>query len=135
LQSALIINNLGTHLGFVLGANADTPAVCTSLPAVAAGQNRLQNGLQIFAGAVPIYRGTVMVGAIGVSGDGIDQDDMISFLGLYNGGNRVGSISNAPVAMRADQLLVGPTQTRLRYVGCPFAPFLDTQDQNVCQGK
>jgi hypothetical protein len=23
---------------------------------------------------------------------------------------------------------------RLRYVNCPFAPFLDTADQNVCQG-
>jgi hypothetical protein len=23
---------------------------------------------------------------------------------------------------------------RLRYIGCPFAPFLDTADQNVCQG-
>ena len=23
---------------------------------------------------------------------------------------------------------------RLRYVNCPFAPFLDTSEQNVCQG-
>jgi hypothetical protein len=23
---------------------------------------------------------------------------------------------------------------RLRYVSCPFAPFLDTADQNVCEG-
>ena len=137
LQSALIINNLGGHLGFVTGATAtDTPAVCTNLPQVAPGQNRLQNGLQIFAGGVPIYRGARMIGAIGVSGDGIDQDDMISFLGAHNGSLKAGGgIGNAPVAMRADQLLVGPTNTRLRYVGCPFAPFLDTQDQNVCQGK
>ena len=137
LQSALIINNLGAHLGFVTGATAtDTPSVCTNLPQVAPGQNRLQNGLQIFSGAVTLYRGSTMVGAIGVSGDGIDQDDMISFLGANNGGLKTGgAIGNAPVAMRADQLLVGPTNTRLRYVGCPFAPFLDNQDQNVCQGK
>lgn len=137
LQSALVINNLGAHLAFVTGAAAnDTPATCTNLPQVAAGQNRLQNGLQIFAGGVPIYRGNRIVGAIGVSGDGIDQDDMVSFLGLHNGGVKLGgSVGNAPVAMRADQLLVGPTNTRLRYVGCPFAPFLDTQDQNVCEGK
>ena len=33
-------------------------------------------------------------------------------------------------------LLVGPPPAqRLRYVNCPFAPFLDTSDQNVCQGK
>ena len=41
-----------------------------------------QNGLQIFAGGVPIFRGQTVVGAIGVSGDGIDQDDMVAFLGL-----------------------------------------------------
>jgi uncharacterized protein GlcG (DUF336 family) len=136
LQSALILQNLVQHLTYVTGGAAnDTPAVCTALPQVAAGQNRLQNGMQIFSGAVPIYRGSRLVGAIGVSGDGIDQDDMISFLGLYNGGTRVGGIGNAASAIRADQLLVGPTKTRLRYVGCPFAPFLDSNDQNVCEGK
>ena len=136
LQSALIINNVGQHLGFVLGAGPDTPDRCTMLPEVAPGQNPLQNGMQIFSGSVPIYRGNRLVGAIGVSGDGIDQDDMISFLGTHNAGVRLGgAIGNAPVAIRADTLLVGPTQTRLRYVGCPFAPFLDTNDQNACQGK
>jgi uncharacterized protein GlcG (DUF336 family) len=137
LQSALIINNLGAHLGFVTGAAAsDTPTRCTQLPDVAPGQNPLQNGLQIFSGSVPLYRGSRLVGAIGVSGDGIDQDDMISFLGAHNAGARLaGALGNAPSAMRADQLLVGPTRTRLRYVGCPFAPFLDTNEQNVCQGK
>ncbi len=137
LQSALVFGNLGQHLAFVTGASAtDTPQRCTALPEVAPGQNRLQNGMQIFPGGVPIYRGGRLVGGVGVSGDGIDQDDMISFLGLYNGGNRVQSLSNAATAMRADQLLVGPAPAvRLRYVGCPFAPFLDTSDQNVCQGK
>jgi hypothetical protein len=92
--------------------------------------------MQIFSGGVPIYRGNRLVGAIGASGDGIDQDDMIVFLGANNGGVRAGgAIGNAPVSIRADQLLVGPTQTRLRYVGCPFAPFLDSNEQNVCQGK
>jgi uncharacterized protein GlcG (DUF336 family) len=137
LQSALIIGNLGQHLGFVTGASAtDTPAVCTNLPQVAPGQNRLQNGLQIFPGGVPIYRGTRLIGAIGVSGDGIDQDDMISFLGTHNAASRVGGISNAAASIRADTLIVGQSApARLRYVGCPFAPFLDTTDQNACQGK
>ncbi len=137
LQSALVFSNLGQHLAYVTGASAtDTPQRCTALPEVAPGQNRLQNGMQIFPGGVPIYRGGRLVGGVGVSGDGIDQDDMISFLGLYKGGNRVQSLSNAATAMRADQLLVGPAPAvRLRYVGCPFAPFLDTSDQNVCQGK
>jgi uncharacterized protein GlcG (DUF336 family) len=137
LQSALVLGNIGQHVNFVTGASAtDTAQRCTFLPDVAPGQNRLQNGLQIFSGSVPIYRGNRLVGSIGVSGDGIDQDDMISFLGAHNGGLKVGgAIGNAPAAMRADTLLVGPTSTRLRYVGCPFAPFLDTNDQNVCQGK
>ncbi|RAK68555.1 heme-binding protein [Phenylobacterium kunshanense] len=137
LQSALVLGALGQHLAFVTGASAtDTPQRCTALPEVAPGQNRLQNGIQIFPGGVPIYRGGRLVGGIGVSGDGIDQDDMVAFLGLYNGGNRVQTLSNAATAMRADQLVVGPAPAvRLRYVGCPFAPFLDTSEQNVCQGK
>jgi len=139
LQSALILNNLAEHLGFVLGASAtDTRQRCTFLPDVAGkSQNRLQNGIQIFPGAVPIYRGTMLVGAIGISGDGIDQDDMISFLGLYNGGQRVGTVGHAPTAIRSDQIVVpvGAQGTRLRYVNCPFAPFLDTSDQAVCDGK
>lgn len=137
LQSALVLTNLAQHLGFVTGASAtDTPSRCTFIPDAAPGQNRLQNGLQIFPGGVPIYRGTTMIGAIGVSGDGIDQDDMISFLGTHNAATRLGGFTNAPMAMRADQVVIplGSRQVRLRYVGCPFAPFLDTSEQNVCQG-
>lgn len=136
LQSALIIGNLGGHLGFVSGASlTDTPQRCTTLPDVAAGQNRLQNGIQIFPGSVPIYRGNQLVGAIGVSGDGIDQDDMISFLGAHNGGARVGGIGNAPKPLRSDNVVVSDgAGVRLRYISCPFAPFLDSATQNVCDG-
>jgi uncharacterized protein GlcG (DUF336 family) len=136
LQSALVIGDIGAHLGFVSGAVAtDTPARCTTLPDVAPGQKRLQNGMQIFPGSVPLYRGDRLVGAIGVSGDGIDQDDMISFLGAHNGGARVGGIGNAPRDMRADTIVVPVgAGVRLRYVQCPFAPFLDTAQQNVCDG-
>ena len=136
LQSALIVGDLAAHLAFVTGASAsDTPQRCSAVPTVS-GQNRVQNGIQIFPGSVPIYRGTMLVGAIGVSGDGIDQDDMIGFLGLNNAGLRVGGIGNAPVAIRSDQIVVdlGNAQVRLRYVGCPFAPFLDSATQNVCAG-
>jgi uncharacterized protein GlcG (DUF336 family) len=138
LQSALVLGNLGQHLAFVTGAAAiDTPPRCTGLPEVAPGQNRLQNGLQIFPGSVPVYRGGQLVGGLGVSGDGIDQDDMVSFLGLHNAGARLGGFGNAPATIRADQILIdvgGGRQVRLRYVSCPFAPFLDTAAQNVCQG-
>jgi hypothetical protein len=86
---------------------------------------------------VPVFRGGQLVGGIGVSGDGIDQDDMISFLGLNNGAQRAGGgLGNAPRDIRADRILVqvGSRQVRLRYVNCPFAPFLDTAAQNVCEG-
>ncbi|MEP0728216.1 MAG: heme-binding protein, partial [Parasphingorhabdus sp.] len=89
-----------------------------------------------FPGSVPIYRGDTLIGGIGVSGDGIDQDDMVSFLGLHNAGLRVGGIGNAAKAIRADNVVVdlGNANVRLRYVSCPFAPFLDTAEQNVCEG-
>jgi len=137
LQSALILTNLGQHLGFVTGASAtDTRQRCTFIPDAATGQNRLQNGIQIFPGSVPVYRGNELVGGIGVSGDGIDQDDMISFLGTHNAGQRVGGIGNAPAAIRADRIVVNVNgaMIRLRYVNCPFAPFLGTNEQNVCEG-
>jgi uncharacterized protein GlcG (DUF336 family) len=103
------------------------PGSCTALP-------RLPNGIQIFPGGVPIYRGNQLVGAIGVSGDGVDQDDMVAFLGLHQAGMRLNTgIGNAPREMRADRLV--PDNARLRYVQCPQAPFLGSDEQNVCEGK
>lgn len=137
LQSALVVGNLAQHLAFVTGASAqDTPRACTSLPSVAGQGARLDNGIQIFPGSVPVFRGGQLVGGLGVSGDGIDQDDMISFLGLHNAGARIGGIGNAPKDRRSDRIevAVGNRLVRLRYVNCPFAPFLDTAAQNVCEG-
>jgi len=75
----------------------------------------------------------VLVGALGISGDGIDQDDMISFLGTANASARLGgSIGHAPASIRIDQ--TAPGGTRLRYVQCPQAPFLGSNEQNVCEG-
>jgi uncharacterized protein GlcG (DUF336 family) len=136
LQSALILDNVLQHVGFILGANPDTPQQCTLNP----NPGRLANGIQIFPGSVPVYRGNTLVGGVGVSGDGIDQDDMISFLGTHNGGLRVGTIGNAPTAIRADNIVVPVAGAanggvRLRYVNCPFNPFIGTNEQYVCQGK
>ena len=76
---------------------------------------------------------TVLVGAIGISGDGIDQDDMVAFLGLANAGVVLGTgIANAP-GVRADTIAV-PPGNQLRYVNCPVSPFLDTTATNVCNG-
>jgi len=137
LQSALILPNLGQHLAFITGAsNVDTPRICTQTPQFQPNSNRLSNGIQIFPGSVPVYRGGVLIGGLGVSGDGIDQDDMISFLGTHNAGQRLGGFGNAPIDIRADQIEVDVNgrPVRLRYISCPFAPFLDTAAQNPCEG-
>ena len=138
LQTDLIIPNLVQHLGFVIsgGGSPDTPRGCTQLPDAPGGGKRVGNGIQIFPGSVPIYRGNQLVGGIGVSGDGIDQDDMVAFLGLHNAGQRAGGIGNARVEIRADRIVVNVNgrDVRLRYVNCPFAPFLDDPAQNVCEG-
>lgn len=140
LQASLIVDNVLQHVGHVRGLNADTPAQCTALPDIAAlpgMQNRLSNGIQIFPGSVPIYRGPELIGGIGVSGDGIDQDDMIALLAVARTGRTLETgLQNAPPEIRADQRPIptarGPI--RLRYVSCPFAPFVDVDVQQVCEG-
>ena len=83
---------------------------------------------------MPVYRGGTLIGALGISGDGIDQDDMISFLGTHNASLALGRvINNAPAAIRSDVVRIG--DANLRYVQCPRGPFLDTKDQKVCEGK
>ncbi|HXI25356.1 MAG TPA: heme-binding protein, partial [Pyrinomonadaceae bacterium] len=57
LQLDLIKTNLQT----VLSGGA---APCTSIP-------NLPNGIQIFPGSMPLYKSGVLVGAIGISGDGV----------------------------------------------------------------
>ncbi len=41
----------------------------------------LANNITVFPGGVPLYKNGVLVGAVGVSGDGVNQDDQISFGG------------------------------------------------------
>ncbi len=106
--------------------------------------NRLRNGIQIFAGSVPLFKHGTLVGAIGISGDGIDQDDLTAFFGASRKGlDAVGHTDlgdpvlgfNAPEQIRCD--LIQPVAidgTRLRYVNCPEAPFVGSNEQNVCDG-
>ena len=127
LQLDLAFNQLVTHVVHVLGGGPDTTQNCTG------NISQLANGLQIFPGSVPIYRGNTLVGGIGVSGDGVDQDDMVAFLGLHEAGKVLGTINNAPAAMRADKLT--PKGIRLRYVQCPQSPYIDSNAAQVCDGK
>jgi uncharacterized protein GlcG (DUF336 family) len=137
--------NTGLQLDLVIfdivarfDGSAPPPQGCTALPQSAAAPGpmptRLANGLQIFPGSVPIFRGDQLIGGVGVSGDGIDQDDLISFLGLHNAGDVLNTgIGNAPPESRADTLEVGGVN--LRYVNCPYSPFLNSREQAVCAGK
>ena len=84
---------------------------CTAIP-------EIKNGLQIFAGGQPIYRGSTLVGAIGVSGDGIDQDDLISAGGAQ--------LFPSPDAIRSDKFFV--RGVRLPYLKFPPRPFLNKVD-------
>jgi hypothetical protein len=141
LQLDLVYNRIAFHVAFYLQQLGATVKVgTTTLPALpdvpqnCTGIARLPNGIQIFPGSVPIYRGTTLIGGIGISGDGVDQDDMVSFLGLHNAGLALGGkINNAPPAIRADTLR--PQGQNLRFVECPQAPFIDTNDANPCNGK
>lgn len=140
LQLDVDYNSVVNHLGFLLGLTGSDVAkgcfgrksILDTDPAVTepATGKRLSNGLQFFPGGVPIYRGNTLVGGIGVSGDGVDQDDMIAFLGLAEAGMH---LNNAPAAMRDDTLV--PQGVRLRYVQCPQTPYLNSSAQNVCSGK
>jgi uncharacterized protein GlcG (DUF336 family) len=100
LQIDLISTNLLAALG---GADVR----CTSIP-------NIPNGIQIFPGSVPLYKNGELVGGVGVSGDGVDQDDIIAAAGS-NG-------YEAPAAIRADQIIV--RGTRLPFVKFPRSPNL-----------
>ncbi len=125
--------NVGLQLD--LSINAITAAALGSTAVGCTGLPNLKNGLQIFPGGFALYRntnsGAQLVGAVGVSGDGVDQDDMISFLGIANAARVLGTgLGHAPTALRADSVALPGGQ--LRYVQCPQAPFNDSDAQNVC---
>lgn len=144
LQSDLIYNAVIHHVGFVFGLVPDVAPNCmantgladTNPFSVTANVPELANGIQIFPGSVPIYRDGILVGGIGVSGDGVDQDDLVSFLGVHRAGERLDTgIGNAPPSIRADRLDLPGQEARLRYVNCPQIPFIDSDDTEVCDGR
>ncbi len=65
-----------------------------------------QNGVVFFPGSAPLYQSSRLLGGLGVSGDGVDQDDVVTaaaFVGF-----------DAPPALRVDHFVVG--FVRLPYV-------------------
>lgn len=76
------------------------------------GNPNLPNGITIFPGGFPLYKDGYLVGAIGISGDGVDQDDIIGASGC------VDFLPDARI--RADQYLY--RGARLPYVKFPRDP-------------
>ncbi|HKC23118.1 MAG TPA: heme-binding protein [Thermoanaerobaculia bacterium] len=58
------------------------------------GNSNRQDGLIEFPGGVPLYKGSELVGAIGVSGDGVEQDEHVAVAGAKG--------FEAPAAIRVD---------------------------------
>lgn len=67
-----------------------------------------QNGIVFFPGSTPLYKSQILVGGFGISGDGVDQDDVVTAAG------QVGYAP--PTKLRADQVFY-------RGVRLPFQKF------------
>ena len=81
-----------------------------TVPAAPINPN-VPNGITIFPGGFPLYRNGVLIGAIGVSGDGIDQDDICGASGARD--------FLAPKVNRADNFVY--ESARLPYAKFPRA--------------
>ncbi len=74
--------------------------------------NANQNGIVFFPGSVPLFKNGVLAGGLGVSGDGVDQDDFAT------SGGAVGF--STPTGIEADQII--DQGVRLPYLKFPRNP-------------
>lgn len=74
--------------------------------------NDKKSGIVFFPGSAGLYRNGALIGGLGVSGDGVDQDDFVTNAGTKG--------FEAPDAIRADQLMVNGV--RLPYFKFPRNP-------------
>ena len=75
-------------------------------------KNANQSGIVFFPGSAPLYKSGKLVGGLGVSGDGVEQDDYVTAGGAAG--------FEAPEATRADQFFI--RQVRLPYWKFPRNP-------------
>ncbi len=74
-----------------------------------------QNGVIFFPGSTPLYRDGELIGGFGVSGDGVDQDDVVTFLAAADFLPGVGTT-------RADQVSVdGVRLPYMKFLRNPLA--------------
>lgn len=74
--------------------------------------NDKKSGIVFFPGSAGLYRSGTLVGGLGVSGDGVDQDDFVTSAGTQG--------FEAPTAIRADQVI--DNNVRLPYFKFPRNP-------------
>ena len=102
----------------------DTKNACTEGPGPSRGGNRAflnQSGIVWFPGSVPLYRGDTVIGGLGVSGDGVEQDDYVSELGSDG--------FHPPDSLRVDNSVMTDAkgrQVRLPYLKLPRNPEIQT---------
>lgn len=75
-------------------------------------RNDRKSGIVFFPGSAGLYRNGALVGGLGVSGDGVDQDDFVTNAGTKG--------FEAPEPIRADQVLIDGV--RLPYFKFPRNP-------------
>jgi uncharacterized protein GlcG (DUF336 family) len=100
-------------------SGTEPDVIFTAMPATAPDARNglnpsLPNGITIFPGGFPLYRNGALVGAIGISGDGVDQDDIVGASGTHD--------FLAPMRIRADEFFF--RGTRLPYAKFPRDPGL-----------
>ena len=89
----------------------DTANPCTQ-GFQAGAPNDKKSGIVFFPGSAGLYRNGALVGGLGVSGDGVDQDDFVTSAGTKG--------FEAPAAIRADQVSINGV--RLPYFKFPRNP-------------
>ena len=98
----------------------DSKNPCTEGPGPSRGGNRSylnQSGIVWFPGSVPLYRGDRVIGGLGVSGDGVEQDDYVSQLGSEG--------FHPPSTLRVDRSVIKDDRgnsVRLPYLKLPRNP-------------
>ncbi len=82
--------------------------------------NDTQSGIIFFPGSAPLYRNGTLIGGIGVSGDGVEQDDLVTVRGIQAAERILLFDLEPPAAIRSDNFSFGGA--RLPYAKFPQHP-------------
>jgi uncharacterized protein GlcG (DUF336 family) len=80
------------------------------------GADNNRSGIVFFPGSMPLYRNGVVVGGLGVSGDGVEQDDFVTAAAIP-------PQLVPPLEVRADRVVIG--EVRLPFLKFPRNPLVE----------